>query len=166
MDNKFSDLFANFFSLVVPPEVVLLSPDQREVAVSEGGVTLSFIIRNAIPDVMTSDMRWYYAANAPAGPPDFTSADFEDITDLLNRTTFSSLNFTSDMLTLNIDNIVQAIGDVAETDQGRYILSATNPAGERSNHIDVIVRGNSTSVVRLYFYFLNGNFGSVRILQG
>ena len=129
-----------------------LSPDQREVAVSEGGVTLSFIIRNAIPGVMTSDIRWYYAANAPAGPPDFTSADLEDM-DLMNRTTFSSLNFTSDMLTLDIDNIVQAIGDVAETDQGRYFLSATNPAGERSNHLDVIIRGKSVSVVRLYFYF-------------
>ena len=119
-----------------------LSPDQSEVAVSEGNVTLSFTIINAIPDVMTSEIRWYYAANAPAGPPDFTSADFEDITELMNRTTFSSLNFTSDRLTLNIDNIVRAIGNVTETDQGRYYLSATNPAGERSNYIDV-VRGKS-----------------------
>ena len=141
--SSITELYVNNFSHVVPPEVVPLSPDQREVAVSKGDATLSFTIINAIPDVMTSDIRWYYAANAPAGPPDFTSAGFEDITELMNRTTFSSLNFTYDMLTLNIDNIVQAIGDVTETDQGRYFLSATNPAGERSNYIDVIIRGKS-----------------------
>ncbi len=125
----------------MPPEVVPLSTNRREVAVAEKDVTLVFTIMNAIPSVETSDIRWYYAANAPVGCPDFTAAEFEDITDLMNRTSVSTLTYTSDRLSITVDNIVQAIGDVTETDQGRYFLSATNPAGENSDHIDIIVRG-------------------------
>ncbi len=124
------------------PEVVPLSTNRREVAVAKKNVTLVFTIMNAIPSVRTSDIRWYYAANAPVGRPDFTAAEFEDITDLMNRTSVSTLTYSSDRLSLTVDNIVQAIGDVTETDQGRYFLSATNPAGENSDYIDVFVKGN------------------------
>ena len=134
----------------VPPQVALLAPNQRVVAVSGGEVTLSFNITNAIPTVQISDIRWYYAANARSGSPDFTSENFQDIIDLMNRTSVSTLHFSSDRLTLRISNIVQAIGNVMETDQGRYFLSVTNPAGERSNFIDVIVRGTNVQV--LFFY--------------
>ncbi len=124
------------------PEVVPLSTNRREVAVAKKNVTLVFTIMNAIPSVKTSDIRWYYAANSPVGRPDFTAAEFEDITDLMNRTSVSTLTYSTDRLSLTVDNIVQAIGDVTETDQGRYFLSATNPAGENSDYIDVFVKGN------------------------
>jgi len=118
--------------------VVPLAQNRRVVAIAEGDATLSFQIDSAIPMVQTSDIRWYYAANTQGGEPDFTSEDFQDITDLMNRTSVSSLDLSPDRLTLRISNIVQAIG---EADQGRYFLSATNPAGERSSYIDVLVRG-------------------------
>ena len=125
----------------VLPEVVSLAPNQRVVVVPGGNATLSFNITNAIPMVQTSDIRWYYAVNTPSGSQDFTSENFQDITELVNRTSVSTLDLNSDRLTLDISNIVQAIGNVMETDQGRYFLSATNPAGERNNYIDVIVTG-------------------------
>ena len=114
------------------------------VAVSGGDAVLSFNITNAIPMVQISDIRWYYSAN---------SEDFEDITDLMNRTSVSNLDLSPDRLTLKISNIVQAIGDVMETDQGRYFLNATNPAGERSNYIDVVVRGKLLAINRTFVLF-------------
>ena len=120
------------------------------VAVSGGEVTLSFNITNAIPIVQISDIRWYYAANARSGSPDFTSENFQDIIDLMNRTSVSTLHFSSDRLTLRLSNIVHAIGDVMETDQGRYFLSVTNPAGEKSNFIDVVIRGTDVHVSFFY----------------
>ena len=125
----------------VPPQVVPLALNQQVIAVSGGAATLSFNITSAIPMVQTSDIRWFYAANTSSGSADFTSINFQDITDLMSRTSVSTLGLTPERLTLMMSNIVLSTGDEMETDQGRYFLSATNPAGERSNFIDVIVRG-------------------------
>ncbi len=114
---------------------------QRVVAnVSESAV-LSFRIDNAIPTVVTSDIRWYYTASTVSGDPDFNSSDFLEITALMNRTSMSRLTYSNDRLNLTVSNIVQALNRTAETDAGRYFLRATNPAGENSNYIDLVVRG-------------------------
>ena len=108
--------------------------------ISESAV-LSFHIDNAAPPVMTSDLRWYYTASAPSGTPDFSSTDFQEITNLLSRTSISSLSYSDDMLTLTVSGIVQALIMGDETDAGRYFLRASNPAGEDSSFIDLVVYG-------------------------
>ena len=64
-----------------------------------------------------------------------------DITSLTSRTSVSTLLFSADLLTLSIDNIVQARMAGEETDQGRYFLVAKHPAGDQFSYIDVVVNG-------------------------
>ena len=104
-------------------------------------VVLSVTITAAIPTVVTNNIRWYYTTSAPSGIPNFNSADFQEITNLANRTSRSTLTFSSDRLSLTISNVVQSIGGVNETDQGRYFIRASNPAGDVNSFIDVIVSG-------------------------
>ena len=104
-------------------------------------VVLVFTITCDIPPVETSNIRWYYTTSAPSGIPNFNSADFQEITNLTGRTSRSTLTFSSDRLSLTISNVVQSIGGVIETDQGRYFIRASNPAGDVNSFIDVVVRG-------------------------
>ena len=117
------------------------SPDQRVTANVGGSASLTFRIGNAVPAVQTAGLRWYYINIAPSGTPEFSSDDFQEITNLTNRTSMSMLAFSNGGLTLTVSSIVQAIGDVMEADQGRYFLEATNPAGKGSNYIDLVVKG-------------------------
>ena len=121
--------------------VVPLTPSQRVIAnVSESAV-LSFRIDDAVPPVMTSDLHWYYTASASSGVSDFSSTDFQEITNLLSRTSTSSLSYSDDMLTLTVSGIVQALMMGDEIDAGRYFLRASNPGGEDSSFIDLVVYG-------------------------
>ena len=88
---------------------------------------------------MFANIRWFYS-------PDFVelftdSFQFQEITNLVNRTSVSTLMFSSDRLSLTIGNIVQARVEGEETDQGRYFLEATNEAGVNSSYIDLTVFG-------------------------
>ena len=104
-------------------------------------VVLVFTITAAIPSVVTNNIRWYYTTSAPSGIPEFNSTDFQEITNLDRRIIRSTLMFSPDRLSLTISNVVQSIGGVNETDQGRYFIRASNPAGDVNTFIDVIVRG-------------------------
>ena len=104
-------------------------------------VVLVFNVTASIPSVETSNIRWYYTTNAPSGIPDFNSADFQDITNLDGRTSRSTLMFSSDRLSLTLINVVQSIGGVSETDQGRYFIRVSHPAGDVNSFIDLVVRG-------------------------
>ena len=124
---------------LVPPVVV---PVMRRVVGNESeSAILMFRIESAIPNVMTSDIRWYYTASTVSGVPDFSSGDFLDITDSSSRTFESSLTFSGDLLTLTVSNIVQARRVGQETDAGRYFQRASNPAGEDSSFVDLVVEG-------------------------
>ena len=103
-------------------------------------VVLNFTVTASFPSVETSNIRWYYTSSAPSGIPDFNSTDFQDITNLAERTSRSTLTFSPDRLSLTISNIVQSIGGIIETDQGRYFIRISNPAGDVSSITDVIVR--------------------------
>ena len=102
-------------------------------------VTLTFSITRAIPSVMVGDIQWIYS-------PDFSERPFDrvgdmDITNFTNRTIKSTYTFTPDLLSLTIDNIAQARRAGEQTDRGRYFLVATNPAGNGSSYIDLLVAG-------------------------
>ena len=100
---------------------------------------LSFRIDNAAPPVNTLNIRWFYSPNLP--PTLFAEGNFQEITNLMNRTSKSTLEFTNGFLNLTIGNIVQARPGNPETDAGRYFLEATNEAGVDSSYIDLVVFG-------------------------
>ena len=114
---------------------------ERVVGNESESAILMFRIENAIPNVMTSDIRWYYTASTESGVPDFSSGDFLEITNSTSRTSKSTLTFSGDLLTLTVGNIVQARRVGQETDAGRYFLMASNPAGKNYSFVDLVVEG-------------------------
>ena len=133
---------------LVPPNVTSLVTNQSITAIEGENITLSFEITNASPPVLTPNVRWFYTA-------DFASSLFangsklHDITGQNNRTSASTLLFSSNRLTLTVSNIVQARTEGEETDQGRYFLQAINEAGVDSSYIDVILLGKQTDETNL-----------------
>ena len=127
---------------VVPPQIT--RKNERSFANPGETANLTFMISNAIPMVDTSNIRWYYTTSAPAGIPNFNSTDFLEITALMNRTANSKLSLSTDRLTLTITNIVQSIGSSMKTDQGRYFIRVSHPAGDVSSFIDLVVSGKLT----------------------
>ena len=125
--------------------MISLAPGQEVIGNETGSVTLSFRIDNAAPPVLLQNLRWFYAANFRIDDP----YAGEEITNLTNRTTESMLTFSNftDMryVSLTVSNIVQQrVGIGGETDEGRYFLVATNPAGRSFNYIDLLVYGRYT----------------------
>ncbi len=50
--------------------------------------------------------------------------------------------YQNNMISLKVSNIVQAVDtQQTETDEGRYFLAATNPAGRDVDYIDLIIFG-------------------------
>ena len=121
--------------------MVPLAPRRQVIGNETDSATLSFRIDNAAPPVLLQSLRWFYVANFGNDP--YTG---EEITNLTNRTTESTLMFSdfTDMryISLTVSNIVQQRAGIGgETDEGRYFLVATNPAGVRFSYTDLLVYG-------------------------
>ena len=127
---------SSLISSPVPPTLVALDDDQEIIANESESAVLSFRIDRAAPPVPVEDIRWFYSAGFSATPDGGM-----DITNLTSRTSVSTLLFSADLLTLTINNIVQARTAGEETDQGRYFLVAKHPAGDQFSYIDVVVNG-------------------------
>ena len=122
--------------------MVPLAPGRQVIGNETGSVTLSFRIDNAAPPVLLQDLQWFYVADFRINDP-FAG---QEITNLTNRTTVSRLTFSefTDMcyINLTVSNIVQQRSGIGgETDEGRYFLVSTNPAGETFSYIDLLVYG-------------------------
>ena len=63
----------------------------------------------------------------------------------------STYTFSSDLFSLNVSNIQQALVVGQDTDRGRYFLVATNPAGMNFSFYDLIVNG-MFSCIYIYTY--------------
>ena len=131
----------SFLAHSVPPIVISLAPGRQVIGNETGSATLSFRIDSAAPPVLLQDLRWFYVANF-GNDPDAG----QEITNLTNRTTESMLTFSNltDMhyISLTVSNIVQQREGIGgETDEGRYFLVATNPAGVAFSYIDLLVYG-------------------------
>ena len=135
-------LFVFYFSShSVPPVVVPLAPGRQVIGNETGSVTLSFRIDDAAPSVLLQDLRWLYAANFSSNP-----SVRQEITNLTSRTTVSRLTFSEftnmRYINLTISNITQRRSGIGrETDEGRYFLFASNPAGMHFSYIDLVVFG-------------------------
>ena len=122
--------------------MVPLAPGQEVTGNETGSATFSFRIDNAAPPVLHEDLRWFYTPDLHIDDP-FAG---QEITNLMNRTTVSRLTFSEftgmQYINLTVSNIVQQqVGIGGETDEGRYFLVATNPAGVNFNYIDLLVYG-------------------------
>ena len=122
--------------------MLLLAPGREVIGNETGSVTLSFRIDSAAPPVLLQDLHWFYTPDLSIDDP-FAG---QEITNLMNRTTVSTLTFSefTDMcyINLTVSNIVQQRSGIGgETDEGRYFLVATNPAGINFNYIDLLVYG-------------------------
>ena len=120
--------------------MVPLAENRTVIGNVNGSVTLEFMINNAAPPVELPYLRWFYA------PLDDTN-DRTEITNLINRTLESILMFSdlvnNTFISLTVSNIIQLVpaGVQPETDEGRYFLMATNPAGSHIDFIDLLVNG-------------------------
>ena len=127
--------------LSVPPIVVPLAPGQQVIGNETDSATLSFRIDVASPPVLLQGLQWFYAPNFGDNP--FAG---QEITSLTNRTAVSTLTFSEfdgmRFIGLTVSNITQQRRGIGgETDEGRYFLVATNPAGVRFSYIDLLVFG-------------------------
>ena len=121
--------------------MVPLAPGQQVIGNELDSATLSFRIDEAAPPVLLQDLQWFYVADFGDNP--FAG---QEITNLTSRTAVSTLTFSDfvDMryIELTVSNITQQRRGIAgETDEGRYFLVATNPAGVRFSYIDLLVFG-------------------------
>ena len=121
--------------------MIPLSPGQQVIGNETDSATLSFRIDNAAPPVLPQDLQCFYVT-------DFGSNPYagQEITNLTNRTTESMLTFSEftnmRYINLTVSTIVQQRSGIGgETDEGRYFLVATNPAGVNFNYIDLLVYG-------------------------
>ena len=125
----------------VPPIVVPLAPGQQVIGNETDSATLSFRIDEAAPPVLLQGLQWFYVADFGDNP--FAG---QEITNLTSRTAVSTLTFSEfdgmRFIDLTVSNITQQRGGIGgETDEGRYFLVATNPAGVRFSYIDLLVFG-------------------------
>ena len=135
-------LECSLVSSPVPPTVVALDDDQEIIANTSESAVLSFRIDRAAPPVPVEDIRWFYSAGFSMTPDGGM-----DITNMTSRTSVSTLLFSADLLSLTINNIVQARALGKETDRGRYFLVAYHPAGNRFSYIDVVVNSKFTFLI-------------------
>ena len=92
---------------------------------------IQFNIRNAAPDVSPDEIQWIFSEC-------FTDHPYDSPNIPINDSTSSRYAYSSDYRQLTISNVNQ-------TDEGRYFLVASNPAGVHYNHIDIIVHGKRHS---------------------
>ena len=109
-----------------------MDEDQHIISNEQSNSIISFRIDRAAPPVDTANIQWKFSSS-------FTNDLYNtvDITNLVGGTN-SVYTYTVDKLTLNISNISQS-------DEGRYFLIASNPAGIDYSYIDIIVHGKSVN---------------------
>ena len=143
MHISITDLHAYNFISSAPP---LVMPVVSELIGNESmNATLQFRIDNAAPPVLLSGLRWFYSDNVASNISDVR---VEEITNLTNRTSVSQFmtSFSSDgtYFNLTVVNVVEERLGGEDTDEGRYFLQATNPAGISVAFIDLVVYGMLT----------------------
>ena len=117
--------------------MVPLAPGQEVIRIETESATLPFRIDEAVPPVLLQDLQWFYVADLGSDP-----YAGQEITNLTTRTTGSTLTFSdfANMRYINLTIVQQGSTVSGETDQGRYFLVATNPAGVSSAYIDLLTQ--------------------------
>lgn len=125
-----------FFS--VPPIVVPFVRNQSVVVFIYTVSDLRFLITDASPSVISSDIHWYYYIGNDIRSNitfDSNSGDYREILDITSET---DISLSEDRLRLTFNNITYA-------SSGKYYFRASNRVGEDSSYIDVSVIGKIIS---------------------
>lgn len=113
-------------------------------SIERQNITISFLVEKAIPSVWPWNLQWLYSSVFNSTQP-----FGEDITNATSRTMTSSFSFStfinSTSISLTISNVLLVGPTGGPTDEGRYFLVATNPAGYSSDFVDLSVVGMSIS---------------------
>ena len=117
--------------------MVPLASGQEVIRNETESVTLPFRIDEAVPPVLLQDLQWFYVADLGSDP-----YAGQEITNLTTRTTGSTLTFSdfSNMRYISLTIVQQGSTVSGETDQGRYFLVTTNPAGVSFAYIDLLTQ--------------------------
>ena len=115
------------FTLAVPP--VVLAENRTRLGLEEESITIRFSIINASPEVLPSNIRWFFLEDGGNA-----SADFRDITES-NMIGSTQLSFSDPPLALTLSGLTQEAA-------GLYRLVATNPAGINSDYTNLTIEGN------------------------
>ena len=117
--------------------MVPLAPGQEVIRVETESATLAFRIDKAVPLVLLQNLRWFYVADLGSDP-----YAGQEITNLTTRTTGSTLIFSdfTNMQYINLTIVQRGSTVSGVTDQGRYFLVATNPAGVSFAYIDLLTQ--------------------------
>ena len=117
--------------------MIPLAPDQEVIRAETESATLAFRIDEAAPLVLLQNLQWFYVADLGSDP-----YAGQEITNLTTRTTGSALIFSdfTNMRYINLTIVQRGSTVSGETDQGRYFLVATNPAGVSFAYIDLLTQ--------------------------
>ena len=117
--------------------MIPLAPDQEVIRAETESATLGFRIDEAVPLVLLQNLQWFYVADLGSDP-----YAGQEITNLTTRTTGSALIFSdfTNMRYINLTIVQRGSAVSGETDQGRYFLVATNPAGVSFAYIDLLTQ--------------------------
>ena len=116
-----------------------LDGDRVTVGIEEMSTSLHFRIDNAAPPVISSSgIQWLFSANFTDSPYESEVRDITNI-DTLNQESFFTYSENQRSIT---------IGNISQSDEGRYFFVATNPAGVNYSHTDLIVHGRLWIVLR------------------
>ena len=115
-------LFHNFTfcTILVPTTVIRLTAFSLQLSLG-GNVTLRFSLSNDDPLVQTEDIRWFFVSSG--------------IRTEITNSSDSRHSLSADRLSFLIDGITHS-------DEGEYILEATNAAGTGSNSVILSVTGD------------------------
>ena len=117
--------------------MVPLASGQEVIRNETESATLAFRIDEAVPPVLLQDLQWFYVADLGSDP-----YAGQAITNLTTWTTGSTLTFSNfaNMRYINLTIVQHGSAVSGETDQGRYFLVATNPAGVSFAYIDLLTQ--------------------------
>ena len=119
---------------------MVVAVNRSLVVIEKQNVTISFLVEQAIPPVQPWNLQWLYSSFFNS-----TSPNGDSITNVTNRTLTSSFSFSafvnSTSISLTITNVQLGGATGGPTDDGRYFLVATNPAGSSFDYVDLVVEG-------------------------
>ena len=112
-----------YFSIFTVPATIYPS-GQRDTLTGVKGykITISFVIKDAFPEVQSENIDWYFLSDATNIQTPIRSAD-------------------DDRYTFDEDRVSLTITDLDRIDRGRYNITATNEAGVRSSSIYLDIHG-------------------------
>ena len=106
--------------------IVAVDGDHHIISIENTPTTIQFLINEAAPDVIANDIHWIYSEAFTISPYEEGNIDITD---------------SDTIYSYSADNRQLHISAINESNEGRYFIIASNPAGVEYSYIDIIVHG-------------------------